>query len=392
MESTLVFLQRKMIRICFVTTLSITIKSFILDFAKYLVKTGNFDVTLICSDDETMFSHCNDAIHYIPVTMKRGISFDGLKVIKKLTNIFKQNKFDIIQYSTPNASFYASIAAKKARCPSRLYCQWGIRYMGFEKKWARFVFKMLEKIICKKSTMIEVESHSILAFGLKEHLYKKDKAYVVAEGSACGVNLSKFDIQKKQIWRREIRKQLNIPDEAIVFGYSGRITRDKGLNELFESFKRLNNPNAYLVLIGQFDNENTIDSSLRQWALNNKNVLFVDWTNEVAKYYSALDVFCSLSYREGFGLVVIEAAAMSVPSIVTNVPGQLDTIIDNEDGILVKVKDIDSVVSAMAFYVENKKMIEIFGANARKRVENVFDQQGLFESLKQRRLEFANKS
>ena len=71
-----------MIKICFVTTLSITIKSFLIDFANYLVESGNFDVTFICNDDETMNQYCNEKIHYIPVTMKRGISFDGLKVIR----------------------------------------------------------------------------------------------------------------------------------------------------------------------------------------------------------------------------------------------------------------------------------------------------------------------
>lgn len=109
-------------KICFVTTVSITIKSFLLQFKDYLVD-NDYDVTFICNTDESMYELCNERVHYIPVPMKRGVGLDGLSVINKLTKIFKENKFDIIQYSTPNAALYASIASKKAGCANRLYCQ-----------------------------------------------------------------------------------------------------------------------------------------------------------------------------------------------------------------------------------------------------------------------------
>ena len=98
-----------MIKICFVTTVSITIKSFLINLAEYLAKSGEFDVTLLCDNDDSMNQYCTDNIHYIPVAMKRGIGFDGIKVISKLTKIFKEQQFDIIQYSTPNAALYLSL-------------------------------------------------------------------------------------------------------------------------------------------------------------------------------------------------------------------------------------------------------------------------------------------
>lgn len=374
--------QRKsMIKICFVTTVSITFKSFLLDFAKYLTENDDYDVTFICNDDDSLNEYTNKRIHYIPVKMKRGVGFDGFKVIGRLTKIFKEQQFDIIQYSTPNASLYASIAAKKAKCKNRLYCQWGIRYMGFSKGLSRSLFKKIEKTICKKSTVIEVESNSLMEFGLKEGLYKEDKVSVIGEGSACGVNLSKYDISKKDIWRKEIRESLGIPENAFVFGYAGRVTRDKGVNELFEAFKVVNNPDAYLLIVGKFDNENTIKNDLKEWAINDEHVIFVDWTSEIEKYYAALDVFVSLSYREGFGLVVIEAAAMGIPCIVTNVPGQIDTINDHVEGILVNDKNVEDVVAAMQYYLRNQESANQYGNNARKRVEEKFEQKVLFEKL-----------
>lgn len=373
-------------KICFVTTVSITIKSFLIDLSKHLVE-NDYDVTFICDTDNSLFDYCTDKIHYIPVSMKRGINFDGLKVISKLKKIFQEQNFDIIQYSTPNASLYASIAAKQADCKNRLYCQWGIRYMGFEKGWKRALFKFLEKTVCKYSTVIECESNSLYAFSVAERLYKKEKASVVLYGSACGVNLDRYDLSQREIWRKELRDVYQIQEDSCVFGYVGRITRDKGTNELLAAFQKIaeTNPETYLMLIGTVDNAESLNSELLMWAQNSKQVIFVDWTDKIQKYYCAMDVFASLSYREGFGLVIIEAAAMQLPAIVTNVPGQKDTITDGKEGVLVNVKDVEDVVNAMQFYINQREKRESMGLVARRNVEEKYDQRTLFIALTRNR-------
>lgn len=372
-------------KICFVTTVSITIKAFLLQFTDYLINEG-YDVTFICNTDESMYKSCNDHIHYIPVPMKRGVGFDGLSVINKLTKIFKENNFDIIQYSTPNASLYASIAAKRAGCENRLYCQWGIRYMGFEGGIKRMIFKQIEKIVCQKSSVIECESHSLYNFSINEKLYPASKGSVIWNGSACGVDLNKYRIDKKSIWRQEVRKELNITENATVFGYVGRITRDKGANELLSAFREvIKTKEAYLLMIGMFDDANTINADLREWSEKSKYVIFVDWTDKVERYYSAMDVFCSLSYREGFGLVVIEAAAMGLPGIVTNVPGQVDTIAPDVDGWLVPAKNVDQVIYTIEHCIDNLDEVRQYGSNARRHVEEKYEQNELFRRLTEHR-------
>lgn len=370
-------------KICFITTVSLTIKSFLIDFSTYLVENHNYDVTFICDEDESLYDYCDDNIHYIPVNMKRGLDFNFYKIIKQLTRIFKDNQFDIIQYSTPNASLYASIAARIAGCENRLYCQWGIRYMGFDPGFKHFLFKMLERITCESSTSIECESRSLLEFSLKEKLYDEKKGYVVWNGSACGVNLSKFDLSTYDKDRAMIRSKLGIPDSSVVFSFAGRLTRDKGINELLNAFKTVHDTNneACLLLIGKLDSNALIDTELLCWAKESPSVCFVDWTQEIEKYYCATDVFVSLSYREGFGLVVIEAAAMKKPSIVSDCPGQVDTIIPKVDGILVPTKSVCEVVNAMSYYLNNKDMINVMGENARRHVEEKYDQMILFEKM-----------
>lgn len=372
-------------KICFVTTVSITIKSFLLQFKDYLINNG-YDVTFVCNTDESMYELCNSQVHYIPVPMKRGVGLDGISVINKLTKIFRENKFDIIQYSTPNAALYASIAAKKAGCANRLYCQWGIRYMGFDGGIKRIIFKGIEKKVCKKSSVIECESHSIYKFSINEKLYPEQKASVIWNGSACGVDLNKYRIDKKAIWREEIRSELKITENTPVFGYVGRITRDKGANELLTAFREVvKSKDAYLLMIGMFDDANTIEADLRKWAEESKNVIFVDWTDKVEKYYSAMDVFCSLSYREGFGLVVIEAAAMGLPGIVTDVPGQVDTIEPNVDGWSVPAKDVDRVISTIEHCIDNPEEVRKYGRSARRHVEEKYEQNELFKRLTEHR-------
>lgn len=374
-------------KICFVTTVSITIKSFLIDFAKYLTEEDNFDVTFICSTDKALYNYCNGKIHYIPVDIQRGVGFDGLKVINKLTKVFKEESFDIIQYSTPNAALYASIAAKKAGCRNRLYCQWGIRYMGFDGGWKRKLFKTIEKITCNNSTVIECESFSLYDFSVKEGLYPAEKSSVIWNGSACGVNLDRYDISRRDKWRKQRRDELGIPEDAFVFGFAGRITRDKGSNELIEAFKQIQekHDNTYLLFLGSFDNEGTIKEELKKWAQQSSKVKFVEWTDKVEQYYCAMDAFASLSYREGFGLVVIEAAAMMLPGIVTDCPGQKDTIEPNVDGWLVPVKNVDNVVETMEHCIDNLDEVREYGKNARRHVEEKYAQKELFRQLTEHR-------
>ena len=167
-----------MIKICFVTTVSMTLKAFVVDLAKYLHETGKFEVSMICAPDEEFSKELPPYIRYYPIQMRRGTNLDGISATVKMAKLFKENRFDIVQYSTPNASLYASVAAFIARIPVRLYCQWGIAYVGF-KGVKRTIFKLIEKMVCKLSTNIEPDSKSNLEFCLEQRLYPPQKGTVI---------------------------------------------------------------------------------------------------------------------------------------------------------------------------------------------------------------------
>ena len=139
------------------------------------------------------------------------------------------------------------------------------------------------------------------------------------------------------------------------------------------------------MVIGAYDNPETIDQDLFNWAKTCPQVIFTGRTNQVPKYYSVLDVFMSLSYREGFGLVVIEAAAMAVPGIVSDALGQRDTIEDHITGLSVPTKNVKKVVEAMSYCIDNPEKVKEMGEAARKNVEEKYDQEELFRQLAERR-------
>lgn len=372
-------------KICFCTTIGRTIESFLLDLSYYLVEHENYDVTWIAGEDENLKGYVNEHIHFIPLNMKRGMAIDGPQIICQMYRIFRREKFDIVQYSTRNAGTYASIAAWMAGIKTRLYCQWGMMFIAL-KGFKRFLLWLDEKIITKLSSVIEAESFSMYETAIAHGIYKADKASVIWNGSACGVNLDRYIMANKQGWRNEVRKELGVSDDARVFGYCGRITRDKGLNELFAAFKKVvedtnRKTDTYLLIIGRDDNAESINPELLAWAKTSPYVKFTGFTNNVPKYYSALDVFISLSYREGFGLVVIEAAAMGVPGIVSDALGQRDTIEHMKTGYIVRTHNVDDVVDAMHFYIDHSEKTVEMGINARKVVEEKYEQKELLKRL-----------
>ena len=375
-----------MIKICFVVTLYITYKSFLKELSEYLYNEGEYDISLICNEEEGVSEDLPEYVHYYPVHMERGVSLSIFKATKQIKKILKENQFDIVQYSTPNAAFCTSIAAKKAKVPVRLYCQWGIRYMGFAG-WKRTLFKGIEKRTCKNSTFIEAESHNIRSFSIQEKLYADEKSCVIWNGSASGVNLSKFDITKREDWRDKQRTALGISKDMLVFAFAARLTADKGVNELLAAFLSMEEKyeTVKLLIIGGNDNVDSLDKTLLEKAEKSNNVIFTGRVENVEEYYAAADVFVAPSYREGFGLVVIEAAAMGLPAIVSNVPGQADAIDVDKTGLLCEVKDAESLCAAMEKMVNESAMREEMSTYAVQYVRENYEQKRLFEKLSEHR-------
>lgn len=366
-------------KICFITTVSLTLKTFVVKTAEYIHKNTDWDISFICSSDDEFAKSLPDYIRFYPIHMERGISIGGVKAMLEMYRIFKREKFDLVQFSTPNASLYASLAGFLAGVPVRLYCQWGMAFVGFEgiKKW---IFKLEEKLVCSLATWVEPDSNSNLSFAHEEGLYPKKKGSVIWNGSACGVNLRKFDIEKKACYREQIRNQYGIAEDSFVFGFVGRITRDKGVNELLQAFRSMGDK-AYLLMVGPSEVDSTIERVNYDWSVDNKRVIYTGYTNQVEKYLSAMDCFVLPSYREGFGMGVVEAEAMGVPVIVTNIPGPIDAMIEGKTGIIVEQRNAKSLYDAMIILSNNAALCARYGKAGVEHARNNFEQNQLFERI-----------
>ena len=368
-------------KICYVVTIPISVRSFFMPQLHYLADNG-YDITVICSDDGKIRGELGNSINYIPADIPRGISiFGSLKAIDTLKRIFQKEKFDLIQYSTPNAAFYSSIAAKKADCKVRNYHLMGLRYLG-ASGMGRTILRTIEKIACHNSTSIECVSKSNMEMGIKEGLFPKEKVTVVWNGSTGGVDLSRFDFSKRQQWRMLIRKELGYSGSDFVYGFVGRITKDKGIDELFSAFLELKD-NSKLLLVGDIEGNNNLDVELLAKAQQNSNIKFHSFVSDIERYYAAIDVLVLPSYREGFGNVVIEAGAVGTPSIVGNIPGPIDTIDEGRTALTVRMKDAKDLADKM----QRIQMMDyvVMGQNAARFAREKFDSEKLCEKILERK-------
>lgn len=332
-------------KICYVVTIPLTIRAFFVPQLKYLADNG-FDVTVICSYDDSLKKELGQKVHYSPVEIPRGISLSGsVTAVRKLIKIFRKEKFDLVQYSTPNAALYASIAAKIVGIKVRNYHLMGYRYLGANGT-GRKILKMIEKVTCMLSTNIECVSKSNLELGVREELFSQSKATVVWNGSTGGVDTRRFDYNKREQWRTDVRKELGISPNVFLFGFVGRITKDKGINEILEAFREIQSE-AKLLLLGSPEGIDTLEPTLWEEAQQNPNIYIHDSVSDIERYYAAIDVLLLASYREGFGNVIIEAAAVGTPAIVSNIPGPIDTIINKKTAFTVKVKDVSDLIDKM---------------------------------------------
>lgn len=360
---------------------------FLTDTAKYLSE-NDFDVTLVCNMPSEFQAKHSAYAHCIDIRMARGFKLSGApRSFFSLYRLFRKEKFDIIQYTTPNASLYASIAGKFAGIKVRLYCQWGLRYVSVQGI-ARKILKALEKITCNCSTWIEPDSFGNLMLSRSEGLYTPKNSSVVWNGSASGVDLHRFDAAKREERSKAVRTRFSIPDDAYVFGFIGRVDVDKGFNEMMTAFRRISkeHEDARFLFVGLEDKIDLVDQQLYKWSKESDKVVYTGVVPDSEVYESAMDCLLLPSYREGFGSVVVEAGALGVPVIATDIIGPQESIIDGETGFLVQVKSSDALYEKMKLLYKDRALGRRLGRAAMQHVRAKYDHDKLLKHILEDRL------
>ena len=356
-------------KIFFVATVEFTVNAFLLNHFRLL--SDHFDLTLIVNTtDPDFLSKQGISARLIPMNIAREINIPlDLYCLLKLIVIFLKNKPSSLQSITPKAGLLAMLAGFIAFVPFRVHTFTGQVWVS-KKGIARFILKSIDRFIGLLAHQCIVDSPSQRNFLIAQGVVSEKKSIVFGSGSVSGVDLDKFKFN--QTSADEVRKDLAIPADAFIFMYLGRLSKDKGVMDLVSAFSRIASENVYLVMVGPEEADLTATIT-KEYANVMGKVRFVGLASEPERYLSAADTLCLPSYREGFGSVLIEAGAISIPVIASNIYGIQDAVIDRETGLLHAPKDVNAIAACMQLLLANSSLVLQLGSAARVRVVNEFD-------------------
>lgn len=354
-------------KIAFIISAPITAKAFLLKHFEVLA--NDFDITLVANFESEEDFNIPFVVQTKNIQIQRKISLlKDLLALFQLYSFFKKNKFNSIHTVTPKAGLLGIVASWLAGIPVRIHIftgqVWHTSY-GIKKIFLMF----LDKVVVLLSTHILVDGYPQKIFLEENKILKKGGSVVLGNGSICGVDCNRF-IPSLNI-RKKVRDDLGFNDIDFIYGFLGRLNRDKGVLELLDAFKKINNEisNVKLLFIG-FDEEN-FSSKIEELT----NITFVGSTNIPEIILQAVDVFCLPSHREAFGLSVLEASALQIPVVCSNTYGLQDAVIENETGLVHKVYDYIDLYDKMKYLYQNSEIRDKLGKKGRIFVEEKFSSQ-----------------
>lgn len=359
------------IRLARVSTVSFFIDTQLHDQIKMTIASGA-DVSVIASE-----LSLNRPIHdckYFSIEIPRQIHLvKDLIALIKLYRLFSEQQFDIVHSVTPKAGFLCALAGIFAGIPLRIHTFTGQPWVTLNGA-KRIVSMLADKCIGILNTACYADSISQKEFLVSRKIVKSSKISVLGRGSVAGVDVSKFNPRKyDELERSIIKKSLQIPVNAIVLLFVGRIVRDKGVIELVKAFKDTftHDSNVYLLFVGPQE-LSLSDLGIDKDTSSKNRIKFTGYTDTPERFMSVSNVLCIPSYREGFGTVVIEAAAMGIPAIGSNIYGLSDSIIHGETGLLVMPKHSIELAGALHKLVYDTELRFQFGQKAQKRALEYF--------------------
>jgi glycosyltransferase involved in cell wall biosynthesis len=349
-----------------------------------IFKQYGFNVELISSPGHVLNQVANEeGATPIGIPMEREISLIKDTVsLWKLYRYFLSNKPTIVNAGTGKAGLLSMVASTIAGIPIRILQERGLRLETTTglKFW---ILWLAEKIACFCAHRVICNSKSLAKRLIDLRLVAPEKISVLHHGSSRGVNSVRFKITGTElIVAQRIQQELGISTNQIILGYIGRITRDKGIKELFEAFKITleQYPDLYLLLVGQEENGDPVPQIVLAEMKSHPKISFIGESSHVIPYYHLIDIFVFPSYREGFPNVVLEASSMGLPIVGTRATGVIDAIVHEKTGLTVNIKDSVALTEGILYYLQNPTLRIQHGLNARRRTIEFFQLQSIWDA------------
>jgi glycosyltransferase involved in cell wall biosynthesis len=367
------------IRLCVIATIGKSIQILYAGRLEHLAANG-FEITVACASSED-----DDAIMARGVRLKtfpltRAITpWQDLQTLFQMYRFFRQERFDLIEVSTPKAALIGSLAAWLARCPCQIHVLHGMPYEG-KRGLLGWILRGSTSIPCRLAHVTFAVSPSMRERVCADGLAHADHVRVLEAGSANGVDVGRFSPERIEL-RDEFRAKHGIPPDSVVIGFVGRLTRDKGIEELVRAFIAVQEQNrhAMLLLIGDYEHRDKPAGDVIRTVATHPCIRHVGFQSDVIPGMAAMDVVALPTYREGLGNVLLEAAALGLPTVATDATGARDAILAGITGVQVPVGDSVALAEALVKLAHDPALRGRMGRAGRAWVCANFDQRDVWQ-------------
>ena len=364
-------------KLCYVATIPAVVHTFLRVHIQ--AASDEYEVTVICnSADKHLLEGLNAHLILLPIERKPSLLKDML-VLFQLITLFRRERFDIVHSIMPKTGMLAMVAARLIRVPVRIHTFTGQVWVT-KKGMQRIILKWFDKLIASFATCALADSTSQRDFLVIEGVLPPSKAKVIGAGSICGVDPLRFYPDTKR--RLATRLELGIAQTSKVILFVGRLNRDKGMLDLAAAFNTIAKqyPDVELLLVGA--EEDVPFSRIQEIChAESERLRYLSFTSKPEHYMTAADILCLPSYREGFGMTIIEAAACGVPAVASRIYGITDAVADGETGLLFPAGDVTALTQALSKLITENELRQQMGDEARKRALDLFSSEKITREL-----------
>jgi glycosyltransferase involved in cell wall biosynthesis len=368
-----------LIRIAHVTTVDMSLRLLLLDQLR-AIRDAGYDVSAISASGPDVREIERAGIPHHAVSFTRSMTpLRDLAALAQLVAHFRSHNYHIVHTHTPKAGLLGQLAARIAGVPVIINTIHGFYFHEHMKPAARRAHVLAERLAASCSTAILSQNPEDVETAVKESIAERSQISLLGNG----IDLNRFRPEARQELRDRARRDLGIPEDARVVGFVGRLVREKGVPELLAALEtvRRDVPDLVCVLVGPVDNEKTDAIRPEQFDHADGWMRFVGARDDMPLMYSAMDIFALPSHREGFPRSPMEAAAMGIPVIATDIRGCRETVRHMETGVLVPLGDVDALTTALTLLLGNPELRQKMGQAAVSLAQQEFDQQRVFDRV-----------
>lgn len=374
--------MKKLIRI---TTIPSSLTSLLKGQLNYM--SEHYEVTAISSSFDNYLEKQvkSDGVNVLSIEMTRKITpLKDIRATLKLYRYFKKEKPFIVHTHTPKAGTLGMLAAFLAGVPNRLHTIAGLPLLE-ATGLKRMILNFVERLTYRLATKVYPNSLGLFNIALANKFAPISKLKVIGLGSSNGIDLTHFDPESFTNSDKErLYEVLKIRKDDFVFVFVGRLVQDKGIHELVTAFERISikHSKVKLIMVGPFEKHlDPLDSNIEKSINEHPSIIYVGKQADVRPFFAISDLLVFPSYREGFPNVVMEAGAMKLPAIVTDINGCNEIITHEKNGLIVPVKDSDSLHNAMLeLFLNEEKRIKL-ALNSREMIKSRYERSFIWQEI-----------